>query len=62
MKLRDLKALPSSMDDLEVFMAERKTEFKYGLVNSATEVEINFSEEPNGEVIARGMVLILDEE
>lgn len=62
MKLRDLKALPASMDNLEIFIAERKTEFTYGLVNSATVKEINFSEEVDGEVLAREKVLVIDED
>jgi len=62
MKLRDLKALPASMDDLEIFMAERKTEFTYGFVNSATVKEINFTEEPGGEVLAREKVLVINED
>lgn len=49
-------------ENLELFMAERKTEFTYGLVNSAYVKEINFKEDPDGEVLATDKVLILDEE
>jgi len=43
-------------------VAERKTEFTYGLVNSAFVKKINFMEEPDGEVLAQDDVLVLDEE
>ena len=50
-------------DHMEVFMAERKTEFAYGLVNSVRSDEINFIEDPyDDEVLARDTVIILDEE
>lgn len=47
---------------MDVFIAERKTEFTYGLVNSAFVKKINFVEEPDGEVLAQDNVLVLDEE
>ncbi|WCM42428.1 hypothetical protein MG290_01795 [Flavobacterium sp. CBA20B-1] len=63
MTVKELKEkianLPDSMD---VFVAERKTEFTYGLVNSAFVKMINFMEEPDGEVLAQDNVLVLDEE
>lgn len=63
MTVKELKEkianLPDSMD---VFVAERKTEFTYGLVNSASVKKINFMEEPYGEVLAQDDVLVLDEE
>ncbi len=46
---------------MDVFVAERKTEFTYGLVNSAYVKEINFVEEPDGEVLSRDKVVVLDE-
>lgn len=50
-------------DTMEVFMAERKTEFTYGLVNSVRSDEINFKEDPyDEEILARDTVVILDEE
>lgn len=59
-ELRELiKYLPGNMD---VFIAERKTEFRYGLVNSTYTKEINFMEEPDGKVEAKEIVFILDEE
>lgn len=62
MKVKDFKNLPDEFDSLDVFMSERTTDFTYGLVNSFRIKEINFSEEPDGEVLAREKVLILDEE
>ena len=56
------KAIQNLPDHMEVFVAERKTEFAYGLVNSARVKKLNFSEEPDGEVLAQDNVLILDEE
>jgi hypothetical protein len=50
MTIRELKDkiehLPDTMD---VFVAERKTEFTYGLVNSAATRLIEYQEEPGGE-------------
>lgn len=54
-----IKDLPDTMD---VFLDERLTEFKYGLVNSAKVREINFMEEADGEVISRDKVLVLTED
>ena len=62
MKVKDFKNLPKEFDNLDVFMSQRTTEFTYGLVNSFRIREINFSEEPDGEVYAKEKVLILDEE
>jgi hypothetical protein len=62
MTVKELKEkianLPDSMD---VFVAERKTEFTYGLVNSAFVKKIDFVEEPGGEVLAQDNVLVLEE-
>ena len=54
-----IKDLPDHMD---VFMDERLTEFRYGLLNSAEVKEINFMEEPDGEVLSRDKVLVLTED
>lgn len=63
MTVKELKEkianLPDSMD---VFVAERKTEFAYGLVNSAFVKKIDFMEEPDGEVLTQDDVLVLEEE
>ena len=54
-----IKDLPDNMD---VFVDERLTEFRYGLVNTAEVKEINFMEEPDGEVLSRDKVLVLTED
>lgn len=63
MTVKELKEIISSLpDNMDVFVAERKTEFTYGLVNSAFVKKIPFVEEPDGEVLAQYNVLVLDEE
>tara|TARA_R110000737_G_C14250060_1_gene426469 strand:+ start:325 stop:516 length:192 start_codon:yes stop_codon:yes gene_type:complete len=57
--IKELSQYPENMD---VFMAERKTEFTYGLVNSIGKKEINFMEEPDGEVLSCDNVIVIDEE
>jgi len=49
-------------DNMDVFISERKTEFEYGLVNSAYVQEINFMEEPDGKVLSRDKVVVIDED
>jgi hypothetical protein len=55
----DQSKYPENMD---VFVAERKTEFAFGLVNGIYKREINFMEEPDGEVLSRDYVIVIDEE
>lgn len=63
MTVKDLKKeLDKYPDSMFVFMAERKTEFTYGLLNSVTSKEIAFSESPGDEILATDIVVILDEE
>lgn len=63
MTVKKLKEeLENYPDTMEVFVAERKTEFDYGLVNSVYDKVINFKEDPGGETLARDRVLIIDEE
>lgn len=57
-----IKALEPFEDNMQVFMSERLTEFKYGLLNSVRSQKINLMEEPDGEVLAQETVIILDEE
>lgn len=57
-----IEILKDKPDNMQVFVAERKTEFTYGLVNSAKVKKINLVDYPDGEVIARENVLLLDEE
>lgn len=49
-------------DHLYVFMDERKTEFRYGIVNTVSSNEIAFSEEEESEVLSTDEVVILSEE
>lgn len=63
MNIKELREKIQDLPDcMDVFMSERKTEFTYGLVNSAKVKKINFMEDPDGEVLARENVLVLDEE
>lgn len=64
MTIKELKnEIAMLPDNMEVFIAERKTEFTYGLVNSAYVKEIAFTEDVNDEdILATDRVLILDEE
>jgi hypothetical protein len=67
MTVKELKeALAKYPDTMDVFVAERKTEFAYGLINSIRSEEITFAENPDfdedEEVQAKDTVVILDEE
>ena len=57
--IKELSQYPENMD---VFMAERKTEFTYGLVNSISKKEINFMEEHDGEILSSDNVIVIEEE
>jgi len=57
--IKELNKYPENMD---VFVAERKTEFDFGLINSVSKKEIGFMEEPNGEVISHDNVVVIAEE
>lgn len=57
------KATSHLSDATDLFMGERLTDFRYGLVNSATFKEINMSEEPDGSgECATQEAIILEEE
>jgi len=63
MNIKQLKEKIATLpDNMDVFVAERKTEFSYGFVNSAFVKKINFMEEPDGKVLAQNNVFILDED
>jgi len=63
MTVKELKQkLNEFPDNMDVFVSERVTDFAYGLVNSAYIKEINFMEEPGGEVLSSDKVVIIDEE
>lgn len=57
--IAELSKFPPKM---EIFVAERKTEFSYGLVNSIYPKEINFMEDPGSKPLAKDTVVIIDEE
>ena len=57
-----IKELQKHPENMDVFVAERKTEFTYGLVNTVSKKEIDFMEEPDGEVLSRDNVVVIDEE
>lgn len=57
-----IKELSKHPEYMDVFIAERKTDFTYGLVNSVRKKEINFMEVPDGEVLSRDYVIVIDEE
>lgn len=60
MTVKELKEkLADLPDNMGVFMAERVSEFKYGLVNSAKVKEITFHDE---DIWPKDKVLILDEQ
>jgi hypothetical protein len=63
MTVKDLKnELSKYPDSMQVFIAERKTDFTYGLVNTVSSKEIAFKEDPDGEALATDTVVIIDEE
>ena len=58
-----IEALSNYPANMDVFLAERKTEFAYGLLNSVRQQEIGFIEDPGDEeIMAKDIVIILDEE
>lgn len=63
MTVKELKEkLAEYPDHLDVYVAERKTEFDFGYVNSVYKQEIDFMEEPGGSPLSRDTVIVLDEE
>ncbi len=54
-----IKDLPDTMD---VFLDQRLTDFTYGLANSAEVKKIDFTEEPEGEVLNSYECFVLSEE
>ena len=64
MTVKELKIeLEKYPDNMDVFLAERKTEFGYGLLNGVYEKYIQFVESPGDEIpMGEDMVLVLDEE
>lgn len=63
MTVRQLKQrLKHYPDDLEIYVPERSTDFAYGMIEHVESKEINFMEEPGGEIIGRQKVLVLSED
>lgn len=63
MNVKELKQIIEKLPDhMDIFVSERKTEYSYGLVNSARVKKINMVDEPDGEVLSTETVLLLDEE
>lgn len=56
---KELEKYPENMD---VFIDERLSSFKYGLLNGVASKDINLTEEPGGETLAREKVVILSED
>lgn len=49
-------------DNLDLFVGERLTEFKYGLVNSVEKKKIKFSEDIDSKPLCEDWVIILTED
>jgi hypothetical protein len=47
-------------DEMDVYIAEVETGFKYAPVEEVRQEEINFMEEPGGKVLATEKVVIID--
>ena len=63
MNIKELKEKIKDLPDhVQVFLDERITDFRYGLLESANLKEIKFSETPDGEDLAEDEVLILSED
>ena len=63
MTIKELKQKIENLPDtMEVFVDERYTDFKYGLVNSANVTEIDFMEEPDGKPLSQDYVFVLSED
>lgn len=67
MTVKELKEKIESLpDNMDVFIDERLTDFRYGLVNSAKVKEIEFTEDPypdpDNDIWAKEEVLVLSED
>jgi hypothetical protein len=63
MTVKQLKEILATVpDEIEVYMDERKTEFRFGLVNSAEVRNVSFSEEPDSDPICDNPCIVLSEE
>ncbi len=63
MTVKQLKLqLEKYPDNMEIFMAERTTDFQFGYLHRVYSKKINFMEEPDGEVLSEDTVVILTED
>jgi len=63
MTIKELKQQISNLPDtMDVFIAERKTHFAFGLANSAKVKTISFSEDDERKDLCYDNVLVIDEE
>lgn len=61
MTVKQLKVeLEKYPDNMDVFLGERLTDFKYGLLESVRKEKISFSEDPDSKSLAKDEVIILD--
>ena len=56
------KELEKYPDNMEVVLAETKTEFAYGELNSVKKKKLGFREEPDSKDLASAMCVVLDED
>ena len=62
MTVKELKQkLEKYPENMDVFMDERISDFRYGLLNSISVTKINFMEEPDGKVLSKDDVIVLSE-
>ena len=63
MTVKEVKeALSKYPDTMDVFMDERYTDFKFGLVNSVRLRDIDFCEDPGGPTLATEPAIVLSEQ
>ena len=63
MTVKNLKEILNTLPEgMEIFIDERLTEFKFGLVNSAKVKKIGFSENEGDKPLAYANVLVLSED
>ena len=63
MTVKELKTkLEGCPENMDVFIAPKKTDFNYGLVNKVDVRKINFKEEPDGKTLAKATVVVIEED
>ena len=56
-----IKTLNAIEGNPEIFIDERMTDFRFGLLNGVVHREINMMEEPQGEILSKEWVIVLSE-